>query len=171
MKETKASQPAAPNRPTRNRKLYSERLKKEKLPTQPITPVVKAASQFQLAHLAATVAKSGKSDISASELASKALEIWNASGRALLVERQADVLVRGLTLFSRQDWTTHANALIAMLNDHEGSVPGQNSPVERRNASARAQQQAGAAVNQIWNFGSHLDVLVELFPSKNETEG
>ena len=153
---------------SRHRKLYEGRIEELGLARAPVVAEVSPVRQFQLAQLAATLAR--KKDFSASELAGKAIQIWNASGRAMFVEQQAALIVRGLFIFDRRDWETHARALVGLLDDVEGAVPGSPSDQVRKSYE-QGQGKAGAAVAQLWKYGPrNPEVLKVLFPAKSETE-
>ena len=155
----------------RNRKMYLRRLADDGVPLKPIVPQLKPVRQFQIAHLAATLANGSQSPSGPSECAAKALQFWNASGRALFVEAQAGVLVNGLFCLHRQDWESHGKALIASLDDVDGAMPGQNPSDVIRLSYESAQKRAGSAVSQVWKSGPRNGAALRgLFPATSETE-
>ncbi len=150
---------------------YAQRLRSVGIPENPMVAEFKPVGQFRLAMLAATLVKSGDGAVSPSEVAGRALQIWNASGRALFVEQQASVLVTGVFCLDRKDWVKHADALVASWNDHHGAVPGHNSSEEAQKSRASAQQKAGRAVSQLWNLGPPTDEAAkQLFRGKAGTK-
>lgn len=154
----------------RSSKTYLARLAAEGVSQTPTRPQVRPVRQFQLAHLAATLARGANGESSASRLAQEAMQIWNAAGKVLFVEGQADELVKGLFCLNEDDWQAHANALIASLNDVDGAVPGQNPTSEVQKRHEAAQQDAGAAVFRLWKHGpQNIDALRALFPNDSET--
>jgi|GEM_PF-2035246 len=156
---------------TKNRTLYLKRLKDEGVPLRPIVPVFKQVRHFQLAHLAATLARGTDAPLKACELADSAVQLWNASGKALFVETQAAVMVKGLFCLDRDDWGAHGRALIASLDDLLGAVPGHNRTAASSKSLAAAQGKAGLAVYQGWNYGPGNDaVLKGLFTGGSESE-
>ena len=155
----------------KSRSLYHDRLNDEGVPLEPIVPRPKSVRQFQLAHLAATLAKDGDAALSPSDLAGKAIQIWNAAGSALHVEAQAEVVVKGLLFLSHEDWQAHCKALVASLDDLEGAQPGQNSAESVRKSHEAAKVKAAAAVNRVWKTGPPKSaVLRALFHGKAETD-
>lgn len=154
----------------KNRKLYLARLAAEGVQSEPIVSETKPIRQFQLAHLAATLAKGADADNGASEISAKAMQVWNAAGKTLVIAAQTDVLVKGLLILDRKDWEIHANALIRSMDDLDGAVLGQN-PTEQRNQSReKARAKAGLAICQAWRLGPDIEnVLKCWFPGKAET--
>ena len=168
----KANKPAKVTdvQPARNSKTYLTRLEAEGVSQTPARPQVRPVRQFQLAHLAATLARGANGEASASKLAQEAMQIWNAAGKVLFVERQADEIVKGLFCLNEDDWQAHGNALIASLNDVDGAVPGQNPTNEVQKRHEAAQRDAGAAVFRLWKHGpQNIDALKALFPNDSET--
>ena len=154
----------------RNRKTYKTRLSDASLPTLPAAPQVWPARQFQLAHLAATLAKDAAKDATATELVLRALRIWNASGRALLVEKQLDVLVKGLLCYNMTDWSVQANVLLDAFDDalDSLSVTEEQAGPPRLSASSRATEVLVAR----WSCANvDTDTVLEaLFASRCETK-
>lgn len=168
----KAQKPAKPTgaQAARNSKTYLARLAAEGVSQAPTRPQVRPVRQFQLAHLAATLARGANGEASASKLAQEAMQIWNAAGKVLFVEGQANELVKGSFCLNEEDWQAHANALIASLNDVDGAVPGQNPTNEVQKRHEAAQRDAGAAVFRMWKHGpQNVDALKALFPNDSET--
>ena len=152
-------------------KLYQRRLEDLALPTKPIVPQPAQVRQFQLAHLAATLAKGADAGLKASELANNALLIWKAAGKALAVEEQARVMVKGLFWYNQHDWQEHGKALIDSQNDLEGGVPGRNAADEIRDSYVDAQRKAGQAVNDVWKYADWKGATMKcLFPSDKISE-
>lgn len=155
----------------KRRKLYAPRLEAQGVPLNPIVPEVKPVRQFQLAHLAATLATGPDAKSTPSELTAKAMQIWNASGRAMVVEAQAEVLVKGLFDLDELDWVSHAKALISSFDDMDGAVPGQNPAEQMKAGYEAARRKAGAAVAEVWKYGPrNATALKSLFTAASETE-
>ncbi|HOX59384.1 MAG TPA: hypothetical protein P5205_19640 [Candidatus Paceibacterota bacterium] len=167
-KNGQTSQPAAGSKKQYN---YSGRLEAEGVTAAPLTAAVKPPRQFQLAHLAATLARGTSGDVNVGDLVAVARQIWDAAGRELLPEVQARGLMRGLLLLNAEDWTAHAEALILTHNDLASAAPGRMSPKRVRESRETARCRAGLAVSQVWGYGPGNDAgLKALFQAKNETE-
>src|ERR1019366_9524087 len=82
----------------RNRKTYLNRLEEMGLDEPPAIKRGKMPSAIELARVAAADAP--------------------------FVEEMAGFVVSGLCLFDKQDWTRHCHALIGLLDDAGGAVPG-----------------------------------------------
>jgi hypothetical protein len=108
----------------RNRKLYLNRLEEMGLDEPPAIKRGKMPSAIELARLVAALEKDSTSNVSAGELTARAREIWKASANAPFVGEMAEFVVRGVCLFDKNDWTRHCRALIGLLDDSEGAVPG-----------------------------------------------
>lgn len=155
----------------RNRKLYMARLRAVGLPLGRVDRAAAVPRQFQVAQLAAIIGI-GAAKRSPTELAGRAVQLWNASGKTLLVQEQVSVVCRGLLHFDRDDWWTHAGALVSLLDDGAHAVPGSldlDSTAEFTAAGARA----GSAVDEAWDRSAgHVgddDVLRAMFPGRAET--
>ena len=156
---------------SRNSKLYAARLADLGLLKAPVVAQVKTVRQFHLAHLAATLAKDAAANASAGELVGRALQIWNASGSAVFVEELATFILKGICVFDRKDWDSHARTLIGLLDDAEGAVPGQSPSEQVQESYAQAQGKAGAALVHLWRRKRRGEEVVRaLFPAKSETE-
>ena len=168
MKATNAKAKAGSKTTREPGKQYQARLEDAGLSREPIAAGRNSPRQFQVALIAATLAKA--SEDSATKLATRALEIWNASGTAVLVEAQADVLAKGALHFDVTDWQAHANALVEMLDANGGGVPGQKTTDQVRKCHEQAQADAAKAVYQLWQRGPENEtVLASLFIGKAET--
>jgi hypothetical protein len=55
-----------------------------------------------------------------------------------------------LCLFDKQDWTRHCQALIGLLDDADGAVPGLRTSEHYVRSIRRARVRASMAVAQIW---------------------
>lgn len=170
-----AAAPAADERASvegsRNRKTYESRLEEMGLAKPPVAGSAMPPSQMQLAQLAAALARDGVGYVGAVDLVGKALEIWNAAGRAVFVEEVAAYVVKGICVFDRQDWDRHCRMLIGLLDEAVGAMPGRNSTEDLRDSEKQARLRAGEAVAQIWRQrGRGGDVGRVLFPAKSETE-
>jgi hypothetical protein len=171
VKEPEAPPDGLTGRSSGNRKLYAARLGELGLPLEPIKAEVRCPDQFQVARLAATLGAGAGDSKSPTELAGQAVQLWQASGRAMFIERQTDVMVRGLFCLDRGDWEAHGRALIASLDDLEGAVPGQNPAELVRQSHEAAQRKAGLAVSQVWKYGPRNGAALKgLFAGKAETE-
>jgi hypothetical protein len=161
---------AAKKENPKKRKLYLARLEAENLPAEPIIPQPKPIRQFQLAHLAATLAKGADFDTGVSEVTAKALQVWNAAGKTLVTAAQADVLAKGLLVMDRQDWEIYTESLIASMDDMHGAVPGHNQQDVIKQSRENARAKAGLAACQAWKIGPGSDdTLKYWFPGKAET--
>ena len=150
--------------------LYHDRLIAEGVPMQPIVSEPKPIRQFQLAHLAATLARGADFEIGASEITARALQVWNAAGKTLVTAAQADVLVKGLLVMDRNDWEIHAEALIRSMDDIHGALPGHNNDEVIKQSRDNAKAKAGLAVIQACALGPENEVaLKKWFPGKAET--
>ena len=155
----------------KNRKLYLARLADAGVSLHPVKSTAKPARQFQLAHLAAVMAKDADARHSPCDLVCKALQVWNSAGTAVHVEAQAQALVTGLLYFNRRDWEDHCRALVASLDHLDGAQPGQSPAELVCRCHETAKIQAAAAVNRLWRSGPPKDhVLRALFPGKAETD-
>lgn len=156
---------------SRNRKTYESRLEELGLTKPPVASVAKAPSQMELAQLAATLSRDGVGYVGAVDVVGKALEIWNAAGRAVFVEEVAAYIVRGIFVFDRADWERHCRMLIGLLDEAAGAIPGRNSSEDVRESEKQARLRAAEAVAHIWRQrGRGGDVGRLLFPAKSETE-
>lgn len=152
-------------------KLYQRRLEELALPKKPVEPDVWQVKQFQLANLAASLGKGTEKPEQTSELVNRALLIWKAAGKALAVEEQARVMVKGLFTYNTDHWQQHGNALIASQNDLDGAVPGRNAADEIRDSYIAAQRKAGQAVNDVWKYEDWRGATLKcLFPSEKISE-
>lgn len=150
--------------------LYADRLRAEGLPLQPIVSESKTIRQFQLAHLAATLARGTDSETGASEITARALQMWNAAGKTMVTAAQTDVLVKGLLVMDRKDWVIHAEALIQSMDDIHGALPGRNNDEVIKKSRDTAKTKAGLAVIQAWAKGPENEVAMKKwFPGKAET--
>ena len=150
--------------------LYNERLEAAGLPPNPIVSEPKPIRQFQLAHLAATLAGGAGGEVGASELTVRALQLWNAAGKTLVTSAQAEVLAKGLLVMDRKDWEMHAETLIASMDNLHGAVPGYNPNDLVKESRQMARGKAGLAVSQAWKIGPDSDdTLKLLFSGKAET--
>ena len=127
----------------RNRKTYLNRLEEMGLDEPPAIKRGKMPSAMELARLAAELAKDSTSQVSARELAARAREIWKAAADAPFVEEMAGFVVEGLCFFDKRDWTRHCLALIGLLDETEGAVPGLRTS-ERRVRSIRGARMAAS---------------------------
>jgi hypothetical protein len=170
MKATIANAAASKPKKTVIRKTYPQRLAELGLPETPVKSPAKTIRQFQLAHLAATLGTASDGKISPGESAARALQFWNAAGKALSTENQARVLTSGIYVFQRKEWEAHAKALIAYFDDCDGALPGQNDSEEAGKCYCDAQKKAGRAVAEVWERMPRQEVLKALFPGKSGTE-
>ena len=158
----------------RNRKTYLNRLEEIGLDQPPAIKRAKMPSAIELARLAAVLAKDSTSEVSAGDLAARAREIWKASADAPFVEERARFVVRGLCPFDKGDWSRHCYALIGLLNDAEGAVPGLRAGEHELRSIRRARVRASMAAVQIWRRAERArrgeEVILALFPAKSETE-
>ena len=158
----------------RNRKTYFKRLEEIGLDQPPAIKRAKMPSAIELARLAAVLAKDSTSEVSAGDLAARAREIWKASADAPFVEERARFVVRGLCPFDKGDWSRHCYALIGLLNDAEGAVPGLRAGEHELRSIRRARVRASMAAVQIWRRAERArrgeEVILALFPAKSETE-
>jgi hypothetical protein len=158
----------------RNRKTYVNRLEEMGLDEPPVIKRVKMPSAIELARLAAALAKDSTSEVSAGDLAARAREVWKASVDLPFVEEMAGFVVEGLCVFDKQDWTRHCHALIGLLNDAEGAVPGLRTDEHYVRSIRRARERASMAAAEIWRRADRAErgkeVIRALFPGKAETE-
>lgn len=156
----------------RNRKLYVARLRDEGLPVGRVARTVAAPQQFQVAQLAAVIGI-GTAKQSPTELAARAVQLWNATGKVLVVQEQLAVVCRGLLHFDRDDWWTHAGELVRTLDDGAHAVPG-TLDLDTTEEFVEAGRRAGSAVEEAWErsgpFLANDAVLRALFPGRAETE-
>jgi hypothetical protein len=157
----------------RNRKTYLGRLEEMKLTEPPVAARAKAPTHAEVARLAAALSKETPG-ASPNELAARAVEIWNASARAMFVEAMAGFVVKGICYFDREDWATHCRALVALFDDARGAIPGQSSVESSRESGKQARIKAGAAVAEIWKRedreGKGEGVLEALFHGVSESK-
>ncbi len=137
----------------RNRKTYLNRLEEMGLDEPPAIKRAKMPSAIELARLAAALEKDSTSEVSAGDLAARAREIWKASADAPFVEEMAEFVVRGLCLFDKNDWTRHCRALIGLLDDSEGAVPGLRTSEHDVRSIRRARVRASMAAAQVLEAG------------------
>jgi hypothetical protein len=158
----------------RNRKTYLNRLEDAGLGEPPAFKRAKMPSAIELARLAAALEKDSTSDVSAGDLAARAREIWKASADAPFVEEMAGFVMGGLCFFDKHDWTRHCHALIGLLNDAEGAVPGLCADEHYLRSIRRARVRASMAAAEIWRRAERAErgekVVRALFPAKSETE-
>ncbi len=149
--------------------LYVRRLQDAGLPIKPVATTRQPPRQFQIALVAAMLGQ--KSDETSTKLAARAVDIWNASGAAVLVETQAERLAKGALLYNKDDWEANALCLVAMLDTNHGGVPGQKAPDEAQKIYLQARVDAAKAVRRLWGHGPDNDgVLAGLFAAESETE-
>jgi hypothetical protein len=126
-----------------------------------------------LARLAAALEKDSTSEVSAGDLAARAREIWKAAADAPFVEEMAGFVVGGLCVFDKEDWTRHCHALIGLLDDAEGAVPGVRTGEHYVRSIRRARVRASMAAAEMWRRteqGHRGDEVIRaLFPAKSET--
>jgi hypothetical protein len=134
----------------RNRKTYLNRLEEMGLDEPPAIKRGKMPSAIELARVAAALEKDSTSEVSAGALAARAREIWQASTDAPFVEEMAGFVVGGLCLFDKQDWTRHCHALIGLLDDAGGAVPGLRTSEHYVRSIRRARISASMATAQLW---------------------
>lgn len=153
---------------------YQERLQEKGLPLRRLGVQVAPPQQFHIAQLAATMSRSTDEDDldqeqSVTDLAARALQLWNASGGVLLASQHIEVVTRGLLYFDATDWTDHALDLRDCLDDARSALPGQ---VDGGSQSWKAARKAGSSVEVAWRRMRHKDddILKALFPGKAETE-
>jgi hypothetical protein len=131
-------------------------------------------SAIELARLAAALEKDSTSEVNAGCLASRAREIWKASADAPFVEEMAGFVVEGLCFFDKHDWTRHCHALIGLLDDAGGGVPGLRAEEHYLQSIRIARARASMAVAQVWKRAGPDErgeqVIRALFPAKSETE-
>lgn len=158
----------------RNRKTYLNRLEEMGLDEPPAIKRGKMPSAIELARLAADLQKDSTSEVSARELTARARELWKAAADAPFVEEMAGFVVQGLCLFDKDDWTRHCLALIRLLDDTEGAVPGLRSNARRTRSIRGARMAASIAVAEIWRRDEPAargeEVIRALFAAKSETE-
>ena len=158
----------------RNRKTYLNRLEEMGLDEPPAIKRGKMPSAIELARVAAALEKDSTSEVSAGDLAARAREIWKASADAPFVEEMAGFVVGGLCLFDKDDWTRHCRALIGLLDDSEGAVPGLRTSEHYVRSIRRARIRASMATAQLWRQAELAErgeqVIRALFPAKSETE-
>jgi len=156
----------------RNRKLYRARLVAEGLPLGRVVFTAAPPRQMQVAQLAAIIGI-GSAKQSPTVLAGRAVQLWNASGRALLVQEQLSIVCRGLLHFSGDDWWTHTGALVELLDDGAHAMPG-SLDLDSTEEFAAAGARAGGAVEEAWERSApHMgndDVLRAMYPGRAETE-
>jgi hypothetical protein len=150
---------------------YLRRLSEVGVPESPAKAQIRSIRQFQLAHLAATIAPTLKSKNGPSDCAALAMQYWNAAGKSLLIESQARVLVRGVFVLQRKEWEAHARALIAFLDDSDGALPGQKDSEQETESFSAAQTKAGRAVADVWEFVHREDMLRALFSPSSVKKG
>ena len=162
-----------PTEKLRNRKTYLNRLEEMGLDEPPAIKRGKMPSAMELARLAAELAKDSTSEFSAGDLAARAQEIWKASADAPFVEEMAGFVVEGLCHFDKQDWTRHCLALIGLLNDADGAVPGLRTSEHYVRSVRRARIRASMAAAEMWRRVEiekrGEEVILALFPAKSET--
>lgn len=159
----------ASNGDAKNRKLYLARLKEQGLPLG-ITPQPgENPTQLQVAQLAAVLGASAESK-GASELALRAVELWNAAGNALRVAEQVKVLTDGILYYDREDWRGHAGVLVSLMDDSR-PLPELNER-EEFTKKGMAFRRASERVIDAWyrKAVSPATVLKALFPARSETE-
>ena len=158
----------------RNRKTYLNRLEEMGLDEPPAIKRGKMPSAIELARVAAALAKDSTSEVSAGALAARAREIWKAAADAPFVEEMVGFVVSGLCLFDKQDWTRHCHALIGLLDDAGGAVPGVRTSEHHVRSVRRARISASMATVQLWRQSELAErgeqVIRALFPAKSETE-
>jgi hypothetical protein len=152
----------------RKRKIYAARLRELGLPANVSKIESCPPSQLELAQLAAILGHGSKEP--ATELAANALQLWNASGRALVIQEQVEIVVNGLPFFDRKDWEKHAGDLVSSFNDGVHAPPGHKDRDEFK-AEQRAAERASAAVWDRWltDWSLGRRILAALFPGKGET--
>jgi hypothetical protein len=158
----------------RNRKTYLNRLVEMGLEEPPVFKRAKMPSAIELARLAAALEKDSTNEVSAGDLAARAREIWKASADAPFVEEMGGFVVGGLCLFDKHDWTRHCHALIGLLDDAEGGVPGLRTGEYYVRSIRRARVRASMAAAEMWRRTEQTqradEVIRTLFPAKSETE-
>jgi len=155
---------------SKKQSLYTDRLEAAGLPSKPIVSEPKPIRQFQLAHLAATLARGTDFETGASEITARALQVWNAAGKTLVTADQTDVLVKGLLVMDRKDWEIHAEVLIASMDDIHGALAGHNQDDVIKQSRDNAKAKAGLAVIQACGMGPGNEVVLkQWFPGKAET--
>ena len=153
----------------RNDVLYQRRLKRAGLPRDPVALERKAPQQFEVAMIAATLTR--QANATPTKLAAEAVDIWNASGSAVLVETQAGRLAKGVMYYNTQDWLVNAMSLVAMFDANHGGVPGHKAPEESKKIHEQARVDAAKAVIRLWGHGPDNGVVLGcLFSAANETE-
>ncbi len=145
--------PAPEEKSVKRRKLYLVRLHDQGLRSEAVVRKTAKPDQFQLAQLAAAIGNRAGQKKLPLELASQAMRLWNAAGRALWVEDQTALVCRGLLYFNRQDWWTHARDLVKAFFDSENNQPGHH--VETAESEFHvAGCKAGDAIEMLWGAGS-----------------
>jgi hypothetical protein len=160
------------------RKLYLDRLHEQGLPLKRVERGAQRPEQFQLAQLAAAMERGRSGKAIATELAGRALRLWNAAGRALWLEEQVDIVCRGILYFDQDDWRIHAHDLSLAFEDGP-MTPFWSGDVDKaadviHNEFLASTRRAGIAVEEAWDRRIRLswpsEILRALFPGKGETE-
>ncbi len=165
--------PAPEKKSAKKRKLYLLRLNEQGLRSERLVRKTAKPDQFQIAQLSAAIGnRSGQKKLPF-ELASQAMRLWDAAGRALWVEEQTDLVCRGLLYYDRQDWWTHARDLVKAYYDSENDQPGHHVDTDEDEFLV-AGCKAGDAIEMLWDK-THLGfdpqfILKALFPGKGETD-
>jgi hypothetical protein len=129
-------------------------------------------TQLQLAQLAATLATTPKASKSMIELVQDAIRLWEASGRALSLERRIDELVASLLIFDEQQWHDHCASLMEMLDESNPSINGSRYRDWREDLLISSYR-GSEMIQKGWICRRHscgeAGVLQALFRSKSET--
>lgn len=164
------------NRPVvdgdKNRRLYLARLQEQGLPIECSSNEQKQPSQFQVTQVAAILSSGAENSNGSSELALRAVELWYASGNALRVNGQAELVANGLLYYHQDDWRKHAYSLVSLLDNSRPLPPLDETQETDQKKRIMAFREASNRVTDAWlrKRVRPDGFLKALFPGKRETE-